>query len=38
VNSDRPGDYDGEHITVSLLNECIDLAQALVALAAKKWV
>jgi hypothetical protein len=31
-------DYDGEHITDSLLKECIDQAQALVALAEKKWV
>jgi hypothetical protein len=38
VNCDRPGDYEGEHITDSLLKECIDQAQALVALAEKKWV
>jgi hypothetical protein len=40
VNSERPGDYEGEHITDSLLKECIDQAQAqaLVALAEKKWV
>ena len=31
-------DYDGEHITDSLLKECIDQAQALVALAEKQWV
>ena len=30
-------DYDGEHITDSLLTECLTQAQALIALADKKW-
>jgi hypothetical protein len=30
-------DYDGEHITDSLLNECLAQALALIALSDKKW-
>jgi len=30
-------DYDGEHITDSLLNECLAQARALIALSDKKW-
>jgi len=38
MNSEWLSDYDGEHITDSLLKECLDQAKSLVALAEKAWV